>query len=105
MCQRCNFLSRSFVLSRGVKQCGVLSPYLFALCIDSVFDKVQRYKFGCNLKCFCLSIILYADDILLMAPTVFSLQQLLHICKSELAWLDLSINVKKIVSSCWSSLF
>jgi len=36
---------------------------------------------------------------LLLAPTVSSLQQLLFfICESELAWLDLSINVSK--SSC-----
>ena len=45
-----------------------------------------------------LSIILYADDILLLAPTVSSLQQLLHIRETELMWLDMSINVKK--SSC-----
>jgi len=94
----CNFFSRSFVLSCGVRQGGVLSPYLFALYIDSIFDKVKRFNFGCNLKWFCLSIILYADDILLLAPTVSSLQQLLYICETELAWLDMSINVKK--SSC-----
>ena len=41
--------------------------------------------------------IFYADDLLLLAPTVSSLQQLglLFICESELAWLDLSINVSK----------
>ena len=44
------------------------------------------------------SIILYADDLLLLAPTVFSLQQLLFISESELAWLDLTINASK--SSC-----
>ena len=38
------------------------------------------------------------DDILLLAPTVSSLQQLLHIRETELMWLDMSINVKK--SSC-----
>ena len=37
-------------------------------------------------------------DIVLLAPTVTSLQQLLHVCETELAWLDMSINVKK--SSC-----
>ena len=45
-----------------------------------------------------LSIILYAGDILLLAPTVSSLQQLLHICETELILLDMSINVNK--SSC-----
>jgi len=45
----------------------------------------------------CLSIILYADDILLLAPSVNALQKNLHVCE-ELDWLDLTINVSK--SSC-----
>ena len=40
-------------------------------------------------------IALYADDILLLAPSVSELQRLLCICESELKWLDLSINIKK----------
>ena len=50
----------------------------------------DRRNFGCSLKWFCLSVILYADDILLLAPTVTSLQQLLHVCETELAWLDVN---------------
>ena len=30
----------------------------------------------------------YLGGILLLAPTVTSLQQLLHVCETELAWLD-----------------
>jgi len=45
-----------------------------------------------------MSILLYADDILLIAPSVTSLQQLLNICEEELEWLDMSLNAKK--STC-----
>ena len=45
-----------------------------------------------------MSILLYADDILLVAPSVTSLQQLLRLCEQELARLDMPINVKK--SAC-----
>jgi len=44
------------------------------------------------------SIILYADDILLRAPSVTALQQLLHVCETERACLDMAINVGK--STC-----
>ena len=57
----------------------------------------------CNSKLInCINnqtcIILYADDILLIAPTITSLENLLHACKTELKWLDMSINAKK--SNC-----
>ena len=37
-------------------------------------------------------IILYADDILLISPSITNLERLLHRCEHELAWLDISIN-------------
>ena len=43
------------------------------------------------------SIILYADDILLLAPSIDSLQRLVNMCEHELGSLDLAINVKKSV--------
>jgi len=46
----------------------------------------------------CLSVILYADDILLLAPSVNALQKILHVCEKELDWLYLTVNVSK--SSC-----
>jgi len=39
--------------------------------------------------------ILYADDIILLAPSVESLEKLLHNCELELNWLDMVINSKK----------
>jgi len=45
-----------------------------------------------------MSIFLYADDILLVAPSVTSLQRILSICETELEWLDMRVNPKK--SSC-----
>jgi len=42
-----------------------------------------------------ICIILYACDILLIAPLVTMLEKLLHMCKLELHWLDVLINTKK----------
>jgi len=40
-------------------------------------------------------IILYADDILLISPSVTYTERLLHRCEQELSWLDMNINVNK----------
>ena len=45
-----------------------------------------------------MSILLYADDILLVAPSVTSLQRILSICEAEFESLDMRVNPKK--SSC-----
>ena len=41
---------------------------------------------------------MYADDIVLLAPSISALQVLLHMCEAELAWLDMSLNASKSVS-------
>ena len=61
-------------------------------------NKVGKCPFGCFIKNVCMSILLYADDILLIAPSVTSLQKLLHIFDHEISCIDMSINVKK--SNC-----
>jgi len=73
---------------------------MFAVYVDSLVKKVQSCGYGCYVRNICVSIILglYADDILLLAPSVYSLQQLLYVCDNELQCLDMSINARKSVS-------
>ena len=87
--------SNFFRLLCGVRQGGVLSPFLFAIFIDSIVDKVKATGVGCYLNSVCVSILLYADDIILTAPSVRTLQHLLDVCQQELDYLDMSINAKK----------
>jgi len=64
-----------------------------------IFDlKCRDLENGCYVNMTCMSILLYADDILLVAPSVASLQRILSICEAKLDWLDMRINHKK--SSC-----
>ena len=74
----------------GVRQGSVLSPFLFAVYLDDLAK-------SCNRK-VNVFIILYADDILLLAPSVCELDNLFKICERELTLLDMAINFKK--SSC-----
>jgi len=52
-----------------------LSPFLFAVFIDSVIEKIKST--GVRSLFFCMCVFLYADDILLIAPSVSALQILL----------------------------
>jgi len=95
LCSTCikwgSVVSLVFSVDCSVRQGGVLSPYLFALYIDSIVDRV----IGCYLKGLCISVLLYADDILLIAPSVSSVNKLLQ---QELTLLDMAINAK--MSAC-----
>ena len=90
-------LSKFYKLNCGIRQGGVLSPYLFAVYVDSVIDKVRQCGAGCKINMASVGILLYADDILLVAPTVTALQTMLHVCETELSWLDMTINPAKSV--------
>ena len=82
-----NISSSFFNIAFGVRQGSVLSPRMFSLYINDVVRHLHyRQKFF---------IVLYADDILILAPTVTELQRLLNVCECELNWLDMAINVKK----------
>jgi len=89
-----NIFSTWFNTSCGIRQGSVLSPYLLAIYIDSLVSKVQSCGHGCYVRYTCVSILLYADDILLLAPSVSSLQLLLDVCEKELERIDMNINVK-----------
>jgi retron-type reverse transcriptase len=94
-----------YKLLAGVRQGGILSPFLFAIFIDSVVNKIENAKVGCYLSSVCVSIFLYADDIVLIAPSVSGLQTLVNISESELMNIGMSINVNKTVCIRFGSRF
>jgi len=62
--------SATFNIEFGVRQGSILSPTLFAVYINYINSLFHITK-GC-------SIILYADDILLLSPSIAELERLLY---------------------------
>ena len=77
----------------GVRQGGVLSPSLFAICKDDIGKKkIIARGIGRHISFIYTGIFLYADNLFLMAQSVHTLQIMLKVCETELSWLDLRIN-------------
>ena len=76
-----NKTSRSFPISNGVKQGAVLSPRLYCIYMDDLFSELRRRKTGCWVGDTFGGIVGYADDLLLMAPTVDGLQEMITTCE------------------------
>jgi uncharacterized membrane protein YqgA involved in biofilm formation len=56
-------------------QGGVLSPVLFNVYIDDIVSVISASGIGCHLSNVSLAVLIYADYILLLAPTVSALQR------------------------------
>ena len=54
--------SRTFVLSCGVRQRGVMSPVLFALYVNDVITKLEDSNLGCYVGDTYTGCIMYADS-------------------------------------------
>ena len=84
-----------FVLVAGVRQGGILSPDFYCLYVNDLAMILKQHGVGCFIRETFLSILLYADDIALMLPTLRGLQSLLDICGEYcMAW-DICLNPKK----------
>ena len=76
-----SFISDEFQISNGVKQGGILSPLLFNVYIDVLLIKLRSSGYGCYIGNIFTGALGYADDILLLCPTVHSLNHMLNICE------------------------
>jgi len=70
----------------------VLSPYFFAVYIDELITRVNNANVGCHIGYVCTAIFLFADDIILLCPSV---DRLLVVCELVLCDLDMRINANK----------
>ena len=61
--------SLPFPVPLGIKQGGINSPDLFAIYFDGITKLLREKKIGCHIFNLFLAIILFADDICLLAPT------------------------------------
>ncbi len=67
-----------FITQSGVKQGDTLSPTLFGIFFNDIAHEVNNLNLGINIGNRTLSILLYADDIVLLSDTEEGLQTMLN---------------------------
>ena len=88
-------LSDWFCIKAGVRQGGILSPVFYCLYVDELVEVLSAIGIGCHIRDTFLSLLLYADDMALMAPSLKGLQTLLSATEQYCRKWDIMLNPKK----------
>ena len=87
--------TRPVYLRRGLRQGCALSPLLFALYIMDVGNDINMSQLGFKVGKVCVSGILFADDLVIVARSAAGLKSLLSLVKSGFDKLKLAISIEK----------
>ena len=88
------------MIGNGTRQGGVLSPYLFTRYVRPLISIISQSRIGCNIGGLFVNILAYADDMALLAPSWYAMQELLKILKILeycCGRFDIMCNTKKTV--------
>ena len=90
-----NVTTDSFRMSNGCKQGAILSPFLFNLYLKPLIRKINESGFGCYIGNKPANIFSYADDIVILAPTVTSLRYITNLVEEYSTNFSLNFNPNK----------
>ena len=96
-------VSGQFIMTNGVKQGGVLSPLLFSIYVDPLIDKLNDSNLGCHMGNICCNSFMYADDVIILSPTLHALKKLTGICENFGTEYSLTFNPTKCVLMIFSN--
>ena len=73
--------SETFSIHNGVRQGSIASPTYFNIYINQIFEDLENSNLGCRIGELSYSIIGYADDLALLAPSRGTLQVMVDKCE------------------------
>jgi hypothetical protein len=90
--------SDEFKVVSGVRQGGILSPILFNVYVDDMIVNLRCNGDGCHVGSCFIGCVMYADDLLLLSPSILGLQKMLDICCQYGITHNILFNPSKTVS-------
>ena len=70
-----------FDITNGTRQGSVASPVLWAVYCDPLIQELRDLGIGAHVGGMFMGVTMYADDLLLIAPTRGGMQQMLKVCE------------------------
>ena len=77
-----NCMSTPIKMENGVKQGGVLSPTLFCIYFDELLRRLRETDVGCHVGHMSYSAFGYADDLVLLSPSIHGIEILVKTSES-----------------------
>ena len=87
--------SDPFHVTNGVRQGGILSPFLFNMYMNDLSLILNASGTGCRIGDSLINHLMYADDLVIFSPYSAGLQQLLRVCTQYGDDFDIKYNAKK----------
>ena len=78
-------VSSVFEISNGTRQGSIASPSLWTIYLDPLIKELRQLGVGCHVAGLFMGVVVYADDVLLMAPNRAAMQLMLDKCESYAA--------------------
>ena len=84
-----------FCIKSGIRQGGIISPWLFNMYTNDLISRLRNSGFGCYVFLEFVGSLLFADDILLLFSSILYLQAMLNICTDYGQEFDIKFNQEK----------
>ena len=92
-----NVSSQSFNIANGVRQGGILSPFLFRFYVRDLIGKMTSMNIGCRYATTVINLFAFTDDMVILTLSWFALQTLLLAVEAEASKLNMTFDTKKTV--------